>query len=273
MAAISVLMGTYNEKNRAAVALAIDSVLNQTFTDFEFIICDDGSGHGFYRWLQNYCRKDRRIKLLRNAKNQGLAAALNRCLAHAKGDYIARMDADDVSAGERFAKQYAFLESHPEYALVGCCVEMTGKQGAWGIRRLEEMPGKKSFLKTSPFVHPTILIRRDVMGALGGYSRERSACRAEDYEFFMRLYAAGYRGYNLQETLFSYREDLQSYQKRKYRYRILECLVRFRGFRKMGILKGNLRYVVKPLAVGLVPARVMQKIRRRRYAWDRADMP
>lgn len=269
MTAVSVLMGTYNEKNRQHAARAIDSILGQTFQDFEFIICDDGSEWEFYQWLKSYCRKDARIRLLRNECNQGLASVLNRCLRHASGKYIARMDADDISEKQRFAKQYAFLEANPGYVMAGCCAKMIGEQGVWGVRRLEEKPGKTSFLKTSPYIHPTIFIRREVMEVFGGYSQEKWTVRVEDYDFFMRLHAAGGLGYNLQESLFQYREEQCSYRKRKYRYRINECRVRYRGFHRLGILKGNFRYVVKPLLAGLIPAGVMVKLRRCRYAPDR----
>lgn len=265
MSVISVLMGIYNENNRKHVAYAIDSILNQTFRDFEFIICDDGSEMGFYQWLKKYCRKDSRILLLRNEQNRGLAATLNYCLRHAGGSYIARMDADDISEKERFARQIAFLESHPEYAMVGCSVRMIGRKGVWGIRQMEEMPKKESFLNTSPFVHPAVMIRRDVMKALGSYSEKKWALRAEDYELFMRFYASGYKGYNIQEILLNYREEKDSYKKRKYRYRIHECIVRYRGFRTLGLLKGNYRYVIKPLMVGLIPSVMMERIRRQRY--------
>ncbi len=265
MPIISVLMGIYNE-NKIYASQAIDSILNQTFSDFEFIICDDGSNPAFYRWLYGYCRKDKRIRLLRSSCNQGLAAALNNGLKCAEGKYVARMDADDISARERLARQYDFLEAHPEYALTGCSVRMTGKRGIWGMRIMEEIPTKESFLKTSPFVHPAIMIRMDAVKALHGYSESKTAVRAEDYEFFMRLYVAGFRGYNLQEPLLSYREDESSLKKRKYRYRIHECMVRYRGFCRLGILKGNYRYVAKPLIAGLVPAGWMMRIRKHRYA-------
>lgn len=265
MPVISVLMGIYNE-NILYASQAVDSILNQTFSDFEFIICDDGSKPAFYEWLRSYCRKDRRIRLLRSRANHGLAAALNHGLKYARGKYIARMDADDIAAADRLARQYAFLESHAEYALVGCSAWMIGEQGIWGVRRMEQEPSENSFLKTSPFIHPSIMIRREVMKRLHGYTQAKAAVRAEDYEFFMRLYAAGYRGYNLQEPLLYYREDIRSFKKRRYRYRIHECIVRHDGFRRLGILKGNLHYVIKPLIAGLVPARIMIRIRKYNYA-------
>lgn len=264
MPAISVLMGTYNEKTEYA-AHAIDSILGQTFTDFEFIICDDGSKAAFFQWLQAYCRKDPRIMLLRNESNRGLAAALNRCMRHASGVYIARMDADDISKAGRFEKQLSFLRQHGEYALAGCNAQLIDGRGIWGERRLERTPRKESFLDTSPFIHPAVMIRREVMEELHGYCESPKILKVEDYDLFMRMYAAGCRGYNLQEMLFEYREDYQSYARRKYRYRINECRVRQRGFRELGILKGNLRCVAKPLIAGLVPPGLTAVLRKKKY--------
>lgn len=265
MPEISVLMGTYND-NREYAAQAIDSMLRQTFGDFEFLIYDDGSNAAYLRWLRSYCRKDERIRLLCGSKNRGLAVALNKCLAHASGRYIARMDADDISRADRLEKQMAFLNCHPEYAFAGCNARLFAEHGVWGERRLEEVPRRKSFLYTSPFIHPAVMFRREVLEAAGGYCESPKFLRAEDYELFMRLYAAGWTGYNMQETLLDYREGQGAYRKRRYRYRICECRVRFYGFRELGIWRGNMRYVVKPLAAGMVPRMAAAQIRKRRYA-------
>lgn len=262
---VSVVMGIYEEKDKRQVMQAIDSILNQTFRDFEFIICDDGSGPAFYRWLDRYCRKDPRITLLRNKKNMGLAFALNHCLKHASGQYIARMDADDISCPRRLEKQAAFLGQHTGYALVGCNAQLIDGDGVWGVRKLERVPCRESFLSNSPFIHPAVMVRRLVLEELGGYRCSPKVARAEDYELFMRLYAKGYYGYNLQEPLLQYRESVQSYAKRKYRYRLNECRVRYHGFQALGILSGNLCYVLKPLAVGLVPAKLMAVYRKKKY--------
>ncbi|KAI4446223.1 putative glycosyltransferase EpsE [Eubacterium plexicaudatum ASF492] len=264
MPEISVIMGTCNEVREQA-AQAIDSVLKQTFQDFEFIICDDGSKAMFYQWLRKYCKKDSRIILLRNLRNQGLAAVLNRCLSHASGKYVARMDADDWSKPDRFEKQITFLRQHKQYVLAGSNAWLMDAHGVWGERRMEEVPQKESFLHTSPFIHPTVMIRRKEMEKLRGYCELPGIRRAEDYEFFMRLYAKGYEGYNLQEALLVYREDMQSYAKRKYRFRIHECRVRYYGFRQLGVLKGSIHYVLRPLVAGMIPAKLMCMVRKRRF--------
>lgn len=267
---ISVLMGVCQER-REDVCAAIDSVLRQSVRDFELIICDDGSGTEYYAWLQRYCSKDSRIYLIGNEKNRGLAYTLNRCLHHARGRYVARMDADDISMPTRLEKQYLFLEKHREYALVGCNACMVDENGIWGVRKMEEVPQKKSFLYTSAFIHPSIMIRTDVLRRLGGYMQKSEVLRVEDYELFMRMYAKGYQGYNLQENLLLYKEDRQSYRKRKYDFRMNECRVRYQGFLSLGILKGNFRYVIKPLLVGLIPGYMMRKYRRKKYRVSKAQ--
>lgn len=264
MPVISVLMGIYNEKKENAMQ-AIDSILCQTFQDFEFLICDDGSDEDNYQWLVSYCKKDARIRLLRSEKNRGLSAALNRCLRHSSGRFLARMDADDISMPRRLEIQASFLKKHEKYALVGSYVQMMDAHGVWGERRVETQPSASSFLWTSPFVHPSVMFRREVLVKLHGYCEAPWAVRVEDYELFMRLYAAGYAGYNLPKALLQYREDRDAYGRRKYRYRIHEAFVRWKGFKELGILKGNRRYVCKPLVAGSVPPKIMQMLRKSRY--------
>lgn len=262
---ISVIMGIYNEKRRDHVILAIDSVLRQSIADFEFIICDDGSTEEFYAWLYQVCKKDERIRLIRNEVNKGLSYTLNYCMKYASGIYYARMDADDISKKERLEKQMLFLEKHPQYAFVGCNAEFINDEGVWGEHVLNEKPEARDFLISSGFIHPTVMVRAEVFDKIGGYSTAAYTTRAEDYELFMRLYANGYRGYNMQEFLFQYREDIHAFSKRKYRYRLNELRVRYRGYCALGILKGHWLYVMKPLVVGLIPKRVMQKHRERQF--------
>ena len=116
MPKVSVLMGIYN--CAATLQEALDSLYAQTFQDFEIILCDDGSKDDTYVVALENQRQHPNIVLLRNEQNLGLNATLNRCLAAAKGEYIARMDGDDISMPTRFEKQVKFLDEHPEYAVV-----------------------------------------------------------------------------------------------------------------------------------------------------------
>ena len=116
---ISVIMGVYNCPSERMLTRAVQSILDQTFRDFEFLICDDGSQNETYQWLEKLAAKDERIVLLRNRRNMSLAYSLNRCIEHANGLYIARQDADDYSEPTRFAKQIDYLNNHPSVSLVG----------------------------------------------------------------------------------------------------------------------------------------------------------
>lgn len=265
MPEISVIMGIYNERKQEQVKLAVDSILQQTFSDIEFIICDDGSDPKYCDWLQSYCERDDRILLLHHSKNQGLSRALNTCLERASGKYIARMDADDISRHDRFQKQWEYLERYPEIAMVGTGAELFNAEGCWGQRIPPQYPRREDFLMGSPFIHPTIMMRKEVYQDLGGYSTENYAERTEDYDLFMRMYAKGYQAVNLQEPLLQYREDVGAYQKRKYRYRIHEYHVRKKGFQMLGIQRHHYHYIVKPLIVGLIPGGVMRIYKKIRY--------
>ena len=249
---------------REIMKFAIKSILNQTYKNFEFIICDDGSSDKTYDLLKEFSKKDKRIILLKNDKNRGLAYSLNNCLRIARGEYIARMDADDISMKNRLEKQLRFLEKNFEYALVGSNLLYINDKGIWGERILPEYPNKKSFLFTSPFAHPTILIRKDVLNLLNGYKVEKITRRLEDYDLFMRLYANDYKGYNMQEFLYQFREDDDAFKRRAYKYRWDEVQIRYRGFKALGLMPSGFLYVIKPLFVGLIPQKLLAKLRKMR---------
>lgn len=264
MPKVTVIMPVYNT-GRQYLKAAVDSVKCQTYQDWELFLCDDGSDRSYLPAIRQVAVGDARIHVIYAKKNRGAGYARNVCLRASSGKYVALMDADDISAPDRIWEQVDFLDRHPEYAFVGSNAWMIDDHGVWGRRILETTPGKLSFLKTLPFIHPSVMVRREVLHAVRGYSEKKQDYRVEDYEWMMRLYAAGYRGYNMQKMLYYYREDSNSYKKRKYRYRIDECRMRYCGFRNLGILQGHMHYVLKPLAAGLVPSRIMQRIKKVRY--------
>lgn len=261
MCRISVIMGAYNVQNLWIFEKAINSVLRQTMQDFELIVCDDGSTDNTYQMLRRFARQDRRIRVIRSQKRCGLAAALNRCLFIARGDLIARQDADDLSMPDRFRQQAAFLERHPQISFVGTNVTLFYQNGSWGKRVLPPRPKKEDFLFTCPFVHGSLLFRREAFMRAGVYRTGKQTLRAEDYDLLMRMYAAGLRGANLQKAHYQFLEDQTAWKRRKYRYRFDEAIVRLYGFRQLGLLPKGLPYVVKPLAVGLVPPRILLRLK------------
>ncbi len=266
---ISVIMGVYNQMNEEVLSQAVDSILNQSFRDFEFIIYDDGSRPEAVRLLKKIAGKDSRILLIGQQVNHGLAYSLNACVKQASGRYIARMDADDISAPDRLKEEYDFLESHPEYSWCGCNAGLIDENGIWGERQMPETPTEKDYLKYSPYIHPTVMFRDSVFKETTGYAVSKETMLCEDYEFFMRLQRIGKKGYNIQKNLFSYREDKSSYQRRNLQRRINEARVRYDNFRKMGILfPTGWVYVLRPIFASMIPGKMLKGIKRRE-AWKK----
>lgn len=261
---ISVAMGVYNPEDIDALYRAVESILNQTAQDFEFLIYDDCSEPQVEQELKNIAQKDARIRLLHGDSNRGLAHALNECIRHARGEYIARMDADDISALERLQVQKEFLDTNRAYDFVGSNAELFDGVGIWGEWQMAETPGKREFLRYSPYIHPSVMFRTRVLSDAGGYLESEETRRCEDYELFMRLYCKGHYGYNIQENLLAYREDREHFDKRTFRQRMAEVRIRHHGFRAMGIrgLKG-LVYTVKPVVSLVIPGRVRRWIRKK----------
>lgn len=257
---ISVIMGVYNSEK--TLRDSIESLIDQTFQDFELIICDDGSSDNTLEILKSFeSSLKERLCILENPVNMGLAYSLNRCLKIAGGKYVARMDADDIAKTNRFEIQFKYLENLPEVDMVGSDVLLFDDSGVWGKRSYPFAPKKEDFLKRSQFIHPTIMIKRIVLLDLNGYTDQKITRRTEDYDLFMRFLAEGYIGINLSAPLLLYREDNDSYKRRAYRYRFDEARIRYRGFSKLGLLPKGLPYVIRPLVVGLIPHRILRSLK------------
>jgi glycosyltransferase involved in cell wall biosynthesis len=188
---VTVLMPVYNEERY--VSEAIESILTQTFTNFEFIIIDDGSTDGTPAILTEYARQDPRIIILRNETNQGLIAALNRGLEAARGQYIARMDADDVSLPERLARQVAYLDQHPEVGVLGTNVAYIDAEGRLlnEGRPKDPQPLSPAMLQwlllwRCAIYHPTVMLRQSIL-AETGLAYDPAFRHAEDRDLWTRL--------------------------------------------------------------------------------------
>ncbi len=258
---VSVIMGVFNITDRQMAEIAIKSILNQTFKDFEFIICDDGSSNNTMQMIKTIVGKDIRVRYIKNSENSGLAYSLNRCLEIAKGEYIARMDIDDESYPERFEKQVEFLDAHPDVALVSSWADLFDKD-IWGLRKYVKNPEKKDFLFGTPILHAALMMRRKVLLDIGGYTVTWYTKRAEDYDLFTKLCASGYKAESFQYPLYKIREDRDAYKRRSYRYRIAECVVRYKGYKRLGLFPEGYIYIIKPLVVGLIPQSLLRKLRK-----------
>jgi len=255
MPLVSVAMPVYNTPDIKALEKSVYSVLNQDFGDFEFIICDDCSDKYIPDFLKSV--SDPRIVLITNEKNIGLAASLNRCIEIAKGKYIMRQDDDDYSEPARFRKQVEFLENNPDISAAGSNISLFDDSGKWGALRYPEKPDKKDFLFMVPFMHGALAFRKDKLVEAGCYLSSKMTRRTQDYELLMRMYSLGYAGYNLQEELYSYREDISAQRRRKYIYKIDEFKTRLRGFKSLRLMPAGFVYALKPLVVGLIPHRLL----------------
>lgn len=184
---VSVLMPAHNEQSYCAQA--IESILGQTFGDFEFLIVNDGSTDGTAAIIDDYASRDPRIRVFHQVENQGISASLNRGLAHSRADLIARMDADDIAFHHRLSLQVAFMREHADIVAAGssyCHVDAEGNDLNRISHRETDVARLREMLVTgSAFAHPTMIMRRGAVIEAGGY---RSAFDlAEDYDLWLRL--------------------------------------------------------------------------------------
>lgn len=265
MTKISVIMGIYNIKKVNDLLECMHSIKKQTLSDFEFIICDDGSDKKTKNVLDKLVDEDRRIRLIKNDVNSGLAYSLNKCIEVSNGTYIARQDDDDYSNLDRLQKQFEIIQTNPQFSIVGTSMFLLNDEGVWGQRKVKEYPQKEDFLWGTQFFHPTVIMRKSDVLKVGGYRQAKETRRAEDYDLFVRMYAAGMKGYNIQEPLYYYREDINSYKKRKYQYRVDEAILRYKSFRLLGLMPRGIMYIIKPLLIGIIPTKLMMKYRVKKY--------
>lgn len=220
---VSCLMSVFNGERYLAEAVA--SILGQTLTDFEFVVIDDGSTDGSPRLLERFAAADSRIRLTRRP-NTGLTQALNEGLKLCLGEFVARMDADDVAEPARFERQVSFLRQYPDCVAVGCGLQLVDPDSApLGEQRLpathEAIVGK--LLQGEGAVpHPSAMIRREAVLAVGGYREDFPA--AQDLDLWLRLSERG-RLANLDEILLRYRLHADSVTSRR-RQQQLACAAR-----------------------------------------------
>lgn len=260
---VSIIMGIYN--CAGTLPEAIESILAQTYTNWELIMCDDGSSDSTLDVARSYqARYPDRIVVLSNGRNLGLNRTLNHCLAHARGTYIARMDGDDISLPQRLEKEAAFLDENPEYAIVSCPMIYFDENGDWGQGTEIMFPQPADFINGTPFCHAPCMVRAEAYRAVGGYSEKNSTLRAEDYHLWFCMYASGYRGANLMEPLYKMRDGENAYHRRKFRYAWNEAYVRYTGFQMLRLPLRSYIYAARPIVVNLLPKALYKYLHHRR---------
>ncbi len=204
---ITVLMSVYNGEQY--LRESIDSILNQTYKDFEFIIIDDSSTDKTPEILNSF--EDSRIKLVRNQTNLGLTKSLNIGLGVARGAYVARMDADDIALPQRLEVEQTFLDSRQDIVCVGAALVLIDKLGQKvGAKKvLEDLEIIRfRMIVANQLAHPTVMFRRLIILEIGGY--DESFKYVQDYDLWSRLIERDYLVTNIHEPLIQYRNHSAS---------------------------------------------------------------
>ena len=241
---VSVIMAVRN--CASYLAESIDSILNQTFRDFEFIIVDDASTDATPQILADYAARDSRIRLLCNEQNLKLAASLNVALGIARAPLIARMDGDDWAYPSRLELQYAYMKAHPQIDICGTAIECFGDQTG-----IISWPEHHDVIATlllffNAMAHPTVMGRKEAFSF--GYNPIYH--KAQDYELWSRLlFEHGCRFGNLPDVLLRYRSDA------KPGFEPFHCKISLRNVQRLGITATEKQIVIhEKLSVGGVAA-------------------
>lgn len=252
---VSVILAVYNCAD--TLDEAIHSIVNQTYSNWELIICNDASTDDTKEIVEKYKNKfSEKIKLLENIENKGLSFSLNQCLKYASGEYVARMDGDDISLLNRFEKQVSFLNQNPEMSVVGSSMIRFDEKGEYGILKSIPKPNKYSLKKGVPFYHATIMMRKSTYVSLGGYTVSKRTIRGQDVDLWFRFYSKDFMGANIEEGLYKVREDEKAYKRRKIKYSIDFSKTLFMGFNLLNFPLRYYPYITKPVISSLIPYKI-----------------
>ncbi|HSF45703.1 MAG TPA: glycosyltransferase [Chitinophagaceae bacterium] len=242
MPRVSVIMPVYNTAQY--LGEAISSVLSQSFSDFEFIIIDDGSTDHSGEVISAF--HDMRIRYLKNEQNMGLVYTLNRGVDEARGQWIARMDGDDISLPNRFAEQILYLSAHPEVDVLACRVELIDEKGDSTGEWLHDAAAvsAQEIIDHLPvnncIAHPTVMIAADVLKQFR-YLPEQA--QAEDYDLWLRLAASGKIIHKLDQVMLKHRVIKSSFTRSRQQNvfaKLAETKFRFVAYAKKNGIKGPL---------------------------------
>lgn len=254
---ISIIMSVFNDEK--FLKESIESILQQTFNNYEFIICNDCSTDSSGKIIEEYLQKDSRIIYIYNEKNLGLSASLNRCIEIAKAPYIVRMDSDDISKRDRLEKQYNFLIDHQMYDVLSGQAELIDSSG--NIYSLTKMEEKElnilEAVKKTQIIHPTVIMKRESLKKIGNYTVSELTRRGQDYDLWMKFLLNKYKIFISSDIFIQYRVDPLMMKKRKYKYRITEFKMKYYWMKKIHAPILYYLYAFKPLIVGILPNNII----------------
>ena len=254
---ISIIMSDFNDEK--FLKESIESILQQTFVKFEFIICNDCSTDNSEKIIEEYLKKDSRIIYISNSVNLGLSASLNRCIEIARAPYIVRMDSDDISKKDRLEKQYNFLINHQMYDVLSGQAELIDSYG--NVYSFTENEDKElsilEAVKNTQIIHPTVIMKKESLNKIGNYTVSEITRRGQDYDLWMKFLFNKYKIFISSEILIQYRVDPFMMKKRKYKFRITEFKMKYFWIKKIHAPKMYYLYAFKPLIVGIIPNKVL----------------
>ncbi|RAK12618.1 glycosyl transferase family 2 [Halanaerobium saccharolyticum] len=254
---ISVIMSVYNAEKY--LEKAVESILTQSYHNFEFIIINDKSKDNSADIISKYADQDQRIKYIENERNRGLTYSLNKGLELAKGEYIARMDADDISTSDRLKKQVDYLKKNKEISLIGTSaynIDENGKIIAERNVPLEYEEIKRNINLVNPIIHPSVMFKKKDILDIGGYNEEFK--KVQDYELWFRIIANGLKVENLSERLLYYRVNNQYFERKSLSYRITDIKVRWRGYKLLSLPIYKRYGILVPIVLGITPPFILK---------------
>ncbi len=261
---ISVLMGVYN--CRDTIKESIDSIINQTFTDWELVICDDGSTDDTVSLVEEYKEVlGDKLVIIKHQKNMGLNCTLNDCLNVAKGEFVARMDGDDISLPNRFERELLEFQKEPDISVVSCpMIYFDEENGDYYCGRVHNVyPNKKNLVYGTVHSHAPCMVKTDVMRAVGGYTVDKKLLRVEDWNLWLKVYAAGYKGKNIPDLLYKMRDDKNAKKRRKFQNRLNEAYMTYLVVKTFNFPFYMYFYMLRPIIVGLLPGFLYRFLHRR----------
>lgn len=253
--AVSVIMAEYNT-NVDDLKEAIKSILSQTSRDFEFIIVDDGGKNDLKKIVDAF--GDSRIRIVDNRGNKGLVYSLNNAIKNARGEYLVRMDTDDIAHQKRIETLLNFITNNPEYDVVGSRALEFTENITLGIIAKSGEKSKYSIMRGDSLVHPSVIMRKKAVLSVGGYPDYH---RAEDLALWCELLLIGARFYVVNDILLRYRVNKNDYKKRTIKHRGGEIRARLHYYPRMGA--GPVEYIriIKSVVAGLLPITLIRIIR------------
>ena len=261
MIKVSIVLSAYNSEK--FLKQALESVLNQSYKEYEFILFDDASTDSTKKIIQNFANKDARIVAVYNDINNGLTRNLNKAISLAKGAYIARMDADDIALPTRIEKQVDFLDKNPEIDIVGAAaIDIDEDANEIQLRTSPQFHDDIIALlpKANPMIHSTVVFRKKSFASIGYYNEAYRT--TQDYEMWFRAAGIGLKFHNLNETLLKYRMDGNYVSRKSLMYRLYDCKLRLLSFKYIKLPYYKYYYAFIPVILGLVPKKLYPSIKK-----------